>query len=69
MKSEVIRVRVNPEMKMRLLEIADMTKTNVSSVIKAGIQHLMNLIYDERGYPSRIKQMKGGKSHVNDVKD
>ena len=69
MKSEVIRVRVNPEMKMRLIEVAGITYSNVSDWIKAGILRLLDSVYDESGYPSKLEHFKGVANHVNEIKD
>lgn len=48
-KNDMISLRVSPDTKMRLCEVAEAAGVNISSVIKAGLSKILDEVYDTDG--------------------
>ena len=48
-KNDMISLRVSPDVRMRLCEVAEATGVNVSAVVKAGLSKILDEVYDADG--------------------
>ena len=48
-KNDMISLRVSPDVRMRLCEVAEATGVNVSAAVKAGLSKILDEVYDADG--------------------
>lgn len=60
MKSKRIHLKLEDGMFLALKEISDKTERPVSEIVRAAIQHMINIVTDEKGYIKKIEKIETG---------
>lgn len=69
LKSDMISVRVSPDIRMRLKDMSDSSGYNVSTIVSAAVVKLLSDVYDADGYIINTDAIQVNKELRNCISD